>query len=116
MMRTPARAAIFTFLAVSALLLPLVATSVAANDDASPGPKGDGEQEGLYGRIPAYDKPVAGLDPGFYSKSCPDMEGIVARAVRKAVRDDYTLAASLIRLFFHDFAVKVRTPTTRGSI
>jgi len=120
-MRTPA-AAVSPFLALSALLLLLVATSVAANgygggdapagangyggrDDASPGPKGDGGYQ-----VPAYEKAVDGLDAGFYHKSCPDMEGIVQRAVRKAVRDDYTLAASLIRLFFHDFAVRVRTP------
>jgi len=120
-MRTPA-AAVSPFLALSALLLLLVATSVAANgygggdapagangyggrDDASPGPKGDGGYQ-----VPAYEKAVDGLDAGFYHKSCPDMEGIVQRAVRKAVRDDYTLAASLIRLFFHDFAVRVRAP------
>ena len=121
-MRTPPAAAVSPFLALSALLLLLVATSVAANgygggdapagangyggrDDASPGPKGDGGYQ-----VPAYEKAVDGLDAGFYHKSCPDMEGIVQKAVRKAVRDDYTLAASLIRLFFHDFAVRVRTP------
>ncbi|RCV13104.1 hypothetical protein SETIT_2G320200v2 [Setaria italica] len=108
-MRTPPPA-ISPFLAVSALLLLLFATSVAANgygggDGASSGPKGNGEQEGVY-HIPAYEKPVKGLDAGFYRKSCPEMEGIVQKAVRKAIRDDYTLAASLIRLFFHDFAVQ----------
>ena len=121
-MRTPPPAAVSPFLALSALLLLLVATSVAANgygggdapagangyggrDDASAKPKGAGGHQ-----VPAYEKAVDGLDAGFYRKSCPDMEGIVQRAVRKAVRDDYTLAASLIRLFFHDFAVRVRTP------
>ncbi|CAN6168162.1 unnamed protein product [Urochloa humidicola] len=125
-MRTPA-AAVSPFLALSALLLLLVATSVAANgyggggdtpagangsgghDDASSGPKGGdgagGEEGGVY-PMPAYEKPVDGLDAGFYRKSCPDMEGIVQRAVKKAVDADYTLAASLIRLFFHDFAVE----------
>ncbi|CAL5086617.1 unnamed protein product [Urochloa decumbens] len=124
-MRTPA-AAVSPFLALSALLLLLVATSVAANgygggdapaaangygghDDASSGPKGngggDGGEGGVYHKA-AYEKPVDGLDAGFYRKSCPDMEGIVQRAVRKAVDADYTLAASLIRLFFHDFAVE----------
>jgi peroxidase len=119
-MRTPA-AAVSPFLALSALLL-LVVTSVAekgygggdapagangygGRDDASPGPKGDGGYQ-----VPAYQKAVDGLDAGYYRKSCPDMEGIVQKAVRKALRDDYTLAASLIRLFFHDFAVRVRTP------
>ncbi|OEL28663.1 Peroxidase 7 [Dichanthelium oligosanthes] len=121
MMRTPA-ATVSPFLAVSALLLLLVASSVAANgygggdapagasgygghDDAPSGPKGDGGQDGGY-QMPAYQKPVDGLDAGYYRKSCPDMEGIVQRAVKKALDADYTLAASLIRLFFHDFAVR----------
>lgn len=122
MMRTPP-----LFLALSALLLLLLATSVAANgyggdapagsngygggghDEASSEPKGaGGEEEGLYQEA-AYEKPVEGLDAEYYRKSCPQMEAIVNKAVRKAVGDDYTLAASLIRLFFHDFAVEVRT-------
>ncbi|CAN6205435.1 unnamed protein product [Urochloa humidicola] len=131
-MRAPA-AAVSYILALSALVLLFVATSVAANgygggggaslpgagngggdapagdngsgghNDASSGPKGG--DESVYHKK-AYEKPVDGLDAGFYRKSCPDMEGIVQRAVRKAVDADYTLAASLIRLFFHDFAVE----------
>ncbi|CAL5072629.1 unnamed protein product [Urochloa decumbens] len=123
-MRAPA-AAVSPFLALSASLLLLLATSVAANgygggdapagpsggygshDDASSGPKGgDGGEEGGVYHMAAYEKSVDGLDAEFYRKSCPDMEGIVQRAVRKAVDADYTLAASLIRLFFHDFAVE----------
>jgi hypothetical protein len=46
---------------------------------------------------------TACLDAGYYSKSCPDMEAVVQKAIDK----DYTLAPSLIRLFFHDFAVQV---------
>ncbi|KAF8644581.1 hypothetical protein HU200_066439 [Digitaria exilis] len=117
------------FLALLALLL-LLATSVVANgygvshddapagangyggghDDASPEPsKGGGgggeEEEGPY-QEPAYEKPVEGLDAEYYSKTCPQMEAIVHNAVRKAISHDYTLASSLIRLFFHDFAVE----------
>uniref|UniRef100_J3ML33 Plant heme peroxidase family profile domain-containing protein n=1 Tax=Oryza brachyantha TaxID=4533 RepID=J3ML33_ORYBR len=33
------------------------------------------------------------------------MEGVVQRAVKKAIAADYTLAPALLRLFFHDFAV-----------
>lgn len=78
-----------SFLALSTLLL---AASAAANDYA-------------------YQKPVDGLDAEYYHKSCPDMEGIVQRAVKKAFAADYTVAAGLIRLFFHDFAVRVYTTT-----
>jgi peroxidase len=77
---------------------------------ASPGEKGyagGGGQEGSY-KVPAYQESVAGLDERYYEKSCPKMEEIVGTAVMKAVKADETLAASIIRLFFHDFAVGVR--------
>jgi peroxidase len=60
-----------------------------------------------YDTLPAWEKRVDGLDAGYYSKSCPDMEAVVQKAVRRNVDKDYTLAPSLIRLFFHDFAVQV---------
>ncbi|KAJ4801323.1 Peroxidase [Rhynchospora pubera] len=54
---------------------------------------------------PAYLLPVDGLDPDYYKKSCPDMEAIIQRMVKKLLKDDYTYGASLIRLHFHDCAV-----------
>ncbi|KAL6658014.1 hypothetical protein ACP70R_005794 [Stipagrostis hirtigluma subsp. patula] len=71
--------------------------------DASPG---KGGQDGERGPEMPYRGRVDGLNAAYYSKSCPDMEAIVQRAVRKAVDADYTLAPGLIRLFFHDFAVR----------
>lgn len=43
----------------------------------------------------------------YYEKTCPNMEAIVHRKVSKWIKEDYTLAASLIRLHFHDCAVRV---------
>jgi uncharacterized membrane protein len=57
--------------------------------------------------IPAYLLPIDGLDFDHYTKSCPGMEGIIQRKVKKLIAKDYTYAASLIRLFFHDCAVRV---------
>ncbi|KAJ1290974.1 hypothetical protein BS78_02G283400 [Paspalum vaginatum] len=110
--------------AVASLLLLLAISSVAANGDGNQGapagatgnngygshdaPAGSngygGGQEVSYTAEP-YRESVDGLDYGFYSESCPRMEEIVGKAVRKAVGADYSLAASIIRLFFHDFAV-----------
>jgi len=78
------------------------------SDGAAAGSNGGGGgQEGSY-KVPAYQESVAGLDERYYEKSCPKMEEIVGTAVMKAVKADETLAASIIRLFFHDFAVGVR--------
>lgn len=115
-MRTP-RGVSSSFLALSGFLL-LVAVSVAATGyAASPGESSNGYgaaagsngggHEGSY-TVPPYQKPVDGLDERYYEKSCPKMEEIVGTAVMKAVKADETLAASIIRLFFHDFAVGVR--------
>jgi peroxidase len=91
-MRTPS-SSVLSFLAMSAFVL---AGSAAAN--------GYGQPQDYQ---PAYQKPVEGLDSGYYAKSCPGMEGIVQRIVNEAFDADYTVAAGLIRLFFHDFAVGV---------
>ncbi|KAJ3682953.1 hypothetical protein LUZ60_013180 [Juncus effusus] len=55
---------------------------------------------------PAYLLPVDGLDADYYKKSCPNMEGIVHKKVKDLISKDYTYAASLIRLHFHDCAVR----------
>ncbi|KAJ0700446.1 putative peroxidase [Helianthus annuus] len=39
---------------------------------------------------------------GFYSTTCPRVETIVRNAVQTAVRADPTLAAGVLRIFFHD--------------
>ncbi|VVA13355.1 PREDICTED: peroxidase [Prunus dulcis] len=47
-----------------------------------------------------------GLRVGFYSRSCPNVEKIVADIVSKAHQDDLKLPAALIRFFSHDCLVK----------
>ncbi|KAH6833585.1 hypothetical protein C2S53_005389 [Perilla frutescens var. hirtella] len=49
---------------------------------------------------------AAYLSPAYYMKSCPNLESIINQKVRARVKKDYTLAASIIRLHFHDCAVR----------
>lgn len=49
---------------------------------------------------------VHGLDYDYYDNSCSDFEGIVAGKVRQWIKRDTTIAASLIRLHFHDCSVR----------
>lgn len=44
----------------------------------------------------------------FYRKSCPRVEKIVFREVKRAFRKDPTIAAGILRLNFHDCFVRVR--------
>ncbi|XP_057848742.1 peroxidase 49 [Cryptomeria japonica] len=46
------------------------------------------------------------LSPEFYEKSCPNAEQIVKSVVQKAVMKEARMAASLLRLQFHDCFVK----------
>ncbi|KAG8372859.1 hypothetical protein BUALT_Bualt12G0110800 [Buddleja alternifolia] len=46
---------------------------------------------------------------GFYLNSCPEAEPIVFSWIEKAVSDDPRMAASLLRLHFHDCFVNART-------
>lgn len=48
------------------------------------------------------------LSFAYYNQSCPDVEAIINRKVNEWVKKDKTLAASLLRLHFHDCAVNVR--------
>ncbi|XP_062179013.1 peroxidase 5-like [Phragmites australis] len=45
---------------------------------------------------------VDGLQVGFYNRRCPEAEGVVRDVVNSEVGMDRTIAAGLIRLFFHD--------------
>ena len=55
-------------------------------------------------------QPVANgaLQVGFYDGTCSRAESIVKDTVRAAVSSDRTIAASIIRLHFHDCFVEVR--------
>ena len=50
---------------------------------------------------------ASGLYPGFYDKSCPSVFEIVKSGVESAVQKDPRMAASLLRLHFHDCFVNV---------
>jgi len=50
------------------------------------------------------------LSLNYYSKTCPDVECIVAKAVKDATARDKTVPAALLRMHFHDCFVRVMTP------
>ncbi|CAN1809993.1 Peroxidase 7 [Linum perenne] len=49
------------------------------------------------------------LSFAYYRGTCPEAEGIINRKVHEWVKKDSTLAASLMRLHFHDCSVRVST-------
>ena len=50
-----------------------------------------------------------GLSPGFYNATCPALQAVVRRGVARAVRREPRMGASILRLFFHDCFVNVKT-------
>ncbi|KAM1004204.1 hypothetical protein ACFX2C_004424 [Malus domestica] len=46
------------------------------------------------------------LSNSYYHRSCPDLEGIISRKVKQWLKEDYSLAAGLMRLHFHDCAIR----------
>lgn len=50
---------------------------------------------------------VSNLDYRFYDRSCPRLQMIVKSGVWKAFKDDSRIAASILRLHFHDCFVNV---------
>ena len=53
--------------------------------------------------------PWGGLFPQFYDHSCPQAKEIVRSVVAQAVARETRMAASLVRLHFHDCFVQVAT-------
>lgn len=63
----------------------------------------------LYFSPPCFSHKTNGgyLYPQFYDRSCPKAKEIVKSVVAKAVAKEARMAASLVRLHFHDCFVKV---------
>ncbi|CDP11779.1 unnamed protein product [Coffea canephora] len=57
-------------------------------------------------KIPKVISPAGILSTTYYIKSCPNLEGIIQQKVNDWIKKDYTIAASIIRLHFHDCAVR----------
>ncbi|KAL3509716.1 hypothetical protein ACH5RR_029117 [Cinchona calisaya] len=57
-------------------------------------------------KIPKIASPKDYLSTTYYLKSCPNLEGIIQEKVNDRIKNDYTMAASIIRLHFHDCAVR----------
>lgn len=52
-------------------------------------------------------RPEDRLSLDYYHKSCPQLEGIIQQKLHALVKKDNTMAASIIRLHFHDCFVRV---------
>lgn len=50
------------------------------------------------------------LSPSFYNASCPKLQTVVRAAMVDVVRKEPRMAASILRLFFHDCFPNVRLP------
>lgn len=51
----------------------------------------------------------AQLSTNFYDKTCPNLQTIVRNSMEQAINGEPRLGASILRLFFHDCFVNVRT-------
>lgn len=52
---------------------------------------------------------VQALSPHYYDHTCPQADHIVTNAVKKAMSNDKTVPAALLRMHFHDCFVRVTT-------
>ncbi|GLJ13166.1 hypothetical protein SUGI_0206660 [Cryptomeria japonica] len=58
----------------------------------------------------------AQLNSTFYDQTCPEVFSTVKAAVKQAIANETRMAASLLRLHFHDYFVNVRTSSPIFSI
>jgi len=59
---------------------------------------------------------IHGLTTTFYDRSCPKVYSIVKAEVQKAVKAEKRMAASLVRLHFHDCFVNVSVGSSITSV
>ena len=59
------------------------------------------------GAHPIGQNPKLGLSPHFYRSTCPQADEIVVSVLKKAIAKEQRIAASLLRLLFHDCFVQV---------
>lgn len=80
------------------------------NPKFEPVPESEPVEGPVDGAPPSEPEPAQqGLREGFYEQSCPQAEKIVNETIRKHFLKDPTLAPALVRLFFHDCFVTVRS-------
>lgn len=48
------------------------------------------------------------LSPNYYDQTCPDAESTIRQVVKRAMSNDKTVPAALLRMHFHDCFVRVR--------
>ncbi|KAL4282656.1 hypothetical protein GQ457_16G012830 [Hibiscus cannabinus] len=51
---------------------------------------------------------VRALSSNYYDHTCPHLESTVASAVKKAISNDKTVPAALLRMHFHDCFIRIR--------
>lgn len=51
---------------------------------------------------------VNALSSNYYDQTCPDAESTIRQVVKKAMSNDKTVPAALLRMHFHDCFVRVR--------
>ncbi|KAK6277915.1 hypothetical protein POUND7_018238, partial [Theobroma cacao] len=55
--------------------------------------------------------PVRALSSNYYDHTCPQLESIVTSVVKKAMSNDRTVPAALLRMHFHDCFIRSGGPT-----
>ncbi|XVF63643.1 hypothetical protein PTKIN_Ptkin09bG0103100 [Pterospermum kingtungense] len=53
-----------------------------------------------------FSSPVRALSSNHYDHTCPQLESIVTKAVKKAMSNDKTVPAALLRMHFHDCFIR----------
>lgn len=51
--------------------------------------------------------PTDALSTNYYDHTCPQLEATVTAAVKKALVNDHTVPAALLRMHFHDCFIRV---------